>query len=424
MSTAAKGKKPYQLFKRNNSAMWYCRFSIAGQGQFHRSCETEDEDEAWDKARDIYTRAKIRGEQGQSVRERIFKDVAEEFLQKLEVDVESGELKKHVLTSDASSIKRYFIEFFGLKPIDCIKERDITRYIEWRKSYWTTGPGKNIETITYQRAGRSVTRPAAKDRTRTSQSRIRRELTVLKQVLKQAVKWGYLPSNLMPEFEIEKAPDNSRSGFTLEEYNRVIELAVSRHKETKEMSKLWHERLMVMAFVKLAGKSGMRPTELYNLNFGDIVGLKKASIEYKEKHDVRIRAHGKVEKSRTLVAKYEAVSTVRMLYAVWEGLFKKSPADTDPLFFNLDGSRLKSMSKGVNSLLSAAGLLHDRSGVKRTAYSFRHFYITQQLVHGVDVYLLAKNTGTSSDMIHRFYGHVEVEKMAKELRPEWDKPLA
>jgi hypothetical protein len=41
------------------------------------------------------------------------------------------------------------------------------------------------------------------------------------------------------------------------------------------------------------------------------------------------------------------------------------------------------------------------------------------LIAGVDVFLLAKNTGTSSDMIERFYGQVKLERMAKELRPEW-----
>jgi hypothetical protein len=35
------------------------------------------------------------------------------------------------------------------------------------------------------------------------------------------------------------------------------------------------------------------------------------------------------------------------------------------------------------------------------------------------LFLLARNTGTSSDMIKRFYGHVKLERMAKELRPEW-----
>ncbi len=37
----------------------------------------------------------------------------------------------------------------------------------------------------------------------------------------------------------------------------------------------------------------------------------------------------------------------------------------------------------------------------------------------MDVFLLAKNTGASSDMIERFYSQVKLERMAKELRPEW-----
>ena len=57
-------------------------------------------------------------------------------------------------------------------------------------------------------------------------------------------------------------------------------------------------------------------------------------------------------------------------------------------------------------------------GARRTS-SFRHFHISQQLIAGVDVFLLAKNTGTSSDVIERLYGRVKLERMAKELRPEW-----
>ena len=64
------------------------------------------------------------------------------------------------------------------------------------------------------------------------------------------------------------------------------------------------------------------------------------------------------------------------------------------------------------------------SSRQRIAHSSRHFHISQQLIAGVDVFLLAKNTGTSSDMIERFYGHVKLERMAKELRPEWRRPDA
>lgn len=68
---------------------------------------------------------------------------------------------------------------------------------------------------------------------------------------------------------------------------------------------------------------------------------------------------------------------------------------------------------------SAAGLLTDHRGARRTAYSCRHFYISQQLIVGADMFVLAKNTGTSSDMIECFYGRIKLERTARELRPEW-----
>ncbi len=79
----------------------------------------------------------------------------------------------------------------------------------------------------------------------------------------------------------------------------------------------------------------------------------------------------------------------------------------------------RAAAASLSELLKAAGLLTDHRGARRTAYSFRHFRISQQLVAGVDVFLVAENTGTSSDMIERFYGQVKLERMAKELRPEW-----
>lgn len=75
----------------------------------------------------------------------------------------------------------------------------------------------------------------------------------------------------------------------------------------------------------------------------------------------------------------------------------------------------------LTELLKAADLLFDYRGTRRSAYSFRHYYISQQLMHGVEVFLLAKNTGTSVEMIEKFYADVKLETMKDELRPVWTK---
>lgn len=53
----------------------------------------------------------------------------------------------------------------------------------------------------------------------------------------------------------------------------------------------------------------------------------------------------------------------------------------------------------TNLLLSAAGK-------RRNKYSFRHTYATFRLMHNTDVFWLAKQMGTSVEMIEDYYGHI------------------
>lgn len=97
----------------------------------------------------------------------------------------------------------------------------------------------------------------------------------------------------------------------------------------------------------------------------------------------------------------------------------EAPINEIPVFSAPDGRRLTSIHKSLNALLDAANLKTDHRGRKRGAYSFRHFYISQQLRAGVEVFALARNTGTSPDMIDKFYGQVDVEQFKDALRPTW-----
>jgi hypothetical protein len=69
------------------------------------------------------------------------------------------------------------------------------------------------------------------------------------------------------------------------------------------------------------------------------------------------------------------------------------------------GKRLGPVKKSRSELLGAAVLLTDhRRGARRITCSLRHFHISQQLVAGVDVLLLAENADRSGAMTERFYG--------------------
>ena len=75
---------------------------------------------------------------------------------------------KQPYKQERSRIERYMIAFFGDDPIEEIGQPQIDKYIRWRKTYWTSGPGKKEKTITYQRGAQTITRKV--NRTKPSQA--------------------------------------------------------------------------------------------------------------------------------------------------------------------------------------------------------------------------------------------------------------
>jgi hypothetical protein len=87
----------------------------------------------------------------------------------------------------------------------------------------------------------------------------------------------------------------------------------------------------------------------------------------------------------------------------------------DCIWCDTDGSVIKDFREGFNNLINAAGVEIDSMGKKLAIYSLRHYYISSRRDHGVDVYDLAKNTGTSVEMIQRFYDHGQNRDRKDEL---------
>lgn len=75
-----------------------------------------------------------------------------------------------------------------------------------------------------------------------------------------------------------------------------------------------------------------------------------------------------------------------------------------PQYANRDTAQQK-MRQAFEALLSETGLAYDRFGRKRVAYSLRHSSLMFRLLKGdnVDLLALAKNAGTSIQMLERFY---------------------
>jgi integrase len=414
------GKEAFQLYQRKGSSNWWVRFSIPGEGQIRKSLATADEQEAHRRAAKVWHQAIYRHENGLRPVQRSFATVAEEFIEHMHRLSSQGEKRFDRGQRIEPLVRRYFIRYFDNKPIDAITDADVTRYQEWRKSYWLTGPGKDQTHLEYQRKGVRLRRPVTDMRRVPSLSTQRSEAVVLRQLFRQAAKWGYINNSQLPDVQTQRVPPSPRPSFSADEMKRLTDLALARLSEAKISDHVRRDRTILYAYISIAVNTGMRPAELKNLNWGDVLWYRENRTKPIGQRDIRIRARGK-GRSREFIPHEGALAAFDVLWMLWDRDHDAPPADTDPVFASPDGKRLTSLKTGLKSLLDAAGLKADHRGVKRDSYSFRHFYISQQLIAGVDVFALARNTGTSPDMIDKFYGQVSVEQLKDALRPTWHR---
>ena len=58
---------------------------------------------------------------------------------------------------------------------------------------------------------------------------------------------------------------------------------------------------------------------------------------------------------------------------------------------------------------------YDEKDNKRSLYSLRHFYATQRLTDEVNPFLLARQMGTSIEMLQKFYGQPVTRLVARQI---------
>src|SRR5690606_3615161 len=195
----------------------------------------------------------------------------------------------------------------------------------------------------------------------------------------------------------------------------------------------------------IAGLTGLRPTELFNLTWGDIEtrkieipvetpnevvvrptrkGLRRLPL-YREREpiiqDVLIfhaRGKGKARESAVMPEVLTPLNILRNLFMLEQG---RAPEKTDPVFANYKGEAIRSFKASLTPLLEAAGLRIAPDGRLRDSFSFRHCYVTQQIHEDVNHHMLARNAGTSTKMIDTFYSKIRATDEAAKLTPDWFK---
>lgn len=421
----------FTLYKRPPNGRYYMRYSIRGQGQQRASLGTSDPIEAERRAQSKWIKACALAEVGLSVSKKQFERIAEEFIAGIKLAVERGERADYQAKQYPMIIRKYFVGKFGARLMSSIKPEDIDAYWTWRKEYWITGPGSKNPLIEYTRIikGREtrIFRPV-KEGT-PSESTLHKEALLLRQLFAFGQRRGHTTD--IPEITVPKSyrrTNNSRPGFTMDEFlhlrkvseQRVREFELTKTDNSGKNQRVYQDRLRLHCFCMVAGFTGMRPTELFNLSWGDLVA-RKVQVENGQFCDVTvIQARGK-GKDRELAAMPETLTFFNLLRSLFYVATGEMPKGDDPVFFNHQGKRIRSFKKGMAELLKDAGLRTARDGRTRDSFSFRHFYITQQIREGVGHHLLGRNVGTSSKMIDAYCSKIRPTEEIVKLIPDWTK---
>lgn len=414
-------KRPYELFQRPDSPNWQMRFSIKGHGQKRIGLKTPDFELARVLAEQEYQKAVWAAEAGVLQGKTSFSKLAAQYLDRLDKLSQSDPKHRTKYNHDKGIIDRYLIPYFGKKTVTSITHARVQEYIEWRRHYWTTGPGKDEYAIKFEHNGRQRSRPVR--HVEPSLSTLRREAVTLRNVFKQAVTLGYIKAADIPAPELATAPKNKRPSFTDAEMEKLLTAAMNRiafvgkpdEQERMVDAKTRFERMMLWGFIQVAVHTGMRPTELHNLTWANVEGLETARKTAINDARIRIVAYGKGKSPQRLVPNVEALGAFVALWDAFKTQFGREPKPSDAVFVNIDGEQAQSYKKSLNSLLETTGLKTDAFGRARTAYSFRHTYATNQLRKGTDIYTLAINMRTSVRMIEMYYSDVVPDDVAKRL---------
>jgi integrase len=375
------------LYKRHNSHQWQCRFKLA-TGAWHSASTGSDQvAEATTQAIAIYETVKVKLASDLAIETKTFRQLATQELAMAARVVQANPNKRthvdyiHIYT-------KYLIPFFGAYQINDITQELVDDYVAWRISKM----GKNPKTYTQ-----------------------RRHAGLYKRVIERARDQGLIHRNqTIPLLEVVADRAEIRPAFNQQEVNYLLEYmqdweCFGRNQRSN------HMRRLCRVYVEFLLGTGIRQGT-------ESMPIRWKSLQWHwigEKRYLRIWVSGKTG-PRYLIARHFVIEALERLIA-WQALpYKNLDAVIEAkldrkVFVFPEGDAPHSLDDVFERLMVESNLLKDATGKNRTLYSLRHTYATFALAEGIDIHTLARQMGTSTLMIEKYYSKLTPMMAAAKL---------
>ena len=199
----------------------------------------------------------------------------------------------------------------------------------------------------------------------------------------------------------------SRVGLTKEQYNHLLSVSRKRFKSGRTL-RIRFERERLHHFIIFMVGTGLRVDECLNLHFEDIKMIDRQKTKSIIEKEIKLNENERyylqiwVRKSKTNERWCKSVSSAYFSYKRLINLYKTTGLG------KLSGNiwNVNTFRHGLNSLLEEANLKTIKKGDRTLTIdskSFRNTFIQFMLDKGVTSQAIAKNCGTSTTMIDKFY---------------------
>lgn len=342
------------------------------------STKTEDRREAERVALNLYEELYFHVKSGGSVQSKTFRNVFDEWVSTQETMGTTRHGGSWRPTVDR--VRTYALTYFGTKKVDTIKSSDLAEYWLWRKVNFARKP--------------------------PTDGTLWRERTALLSFFKFAESKGYITT--IPSSDPPKAKQERRSTFTLDEWRVITRKARSWVKEGKKLA-TGRDRFIAHQYFLILANTGMRVGEARGIKWSDL-----RTVQTDEGPRLVAEVRGKTG-LREVVFQSGSDTYVKRIYDNRCDELGDKPDDSEYVFCHQDGTPIGTFKRSFQSLISYSEVPEYRNGKKRTIYSLRHFYATQRLSNDTSPFLLAKQMGTSVEMLEKFYGQTVSSELAAQI---------
>jgi len=379
------------LYKRDGlkNPKWQARIKVPNSSGFKKiSTKTTILRDAERIALDEYDNLLQHIRSGGTIKSKTFKQVFDEWEKVLNLD-RPPTIPNGPWHSTLERVRKYALPYFGNKRINEITAADFQQFWMWRKENYS--------------------------KRQPSNGTLGRERTAILSLFKFACKLGHITQ--IPISTAPKANFRRRPTFTEPEWNAITN-AITSWVEDGAKKSTYRDRFIARIYILMLAGTGVRVGELRKLKWGDL-----RPFESDEGNFVVAEVRGKTGSREVVCQKGVGKLLNELIDFRSKELEKEWPDEPknwkpyrgDLVFCHPNGNGVVTFKRSFYSLLEFAKVPVVKDGMSRTLYSLRHLYATQRLYEDVSAFLLAKQMGTSVEMLEKFYGQTITSKAAAQI---------